>query len=69
MNSLRQTFLKLIPTFGAGQPNWMNSNLGKATRDPQGLLSGLNLSSVHGAGSDWFQDIFNFLQAAIKSAF
>lgn len=66
MNALRQKAIS--KGLGSGPPSWVRSGLGKADRDPNGLLSGLGLSRFQGAGDDWMQDIYNLLRTAQRSS-
>lgn len=54
--------------FGNDPPSWTKSGLGRADRDPDGLLNGLGLSGFRGKGEDGLHDIYTILQRAINSS-
>jgi len=66
--SIRDNLKSKYRSFGDNPPRWAGSGLGRADRDPDGLLKGLGLSRFRGKGEDGLQDIYNILELAIRSS-
>lgn len=66
MNALRQKAIS--KGLGSGPPPWVRSGLGRADRDPTGILRGLNLAGYQGRGDDWLQDVYDLLRIAQRSS-
>jgi hypothetical protein len=66
--SIRDNLKSKYKGFGDYPPGWTGGDLGRADRDPDGLLQGLGLSRFRGRGEDGLQDIYSILELAIRSS-
>jgi hypothetical protein len=66
--SIRNDLKSKYKSFGDSPPRWTEGDLGRADRDPDGLLQGLGLSRFRGRGEDGLQDIYSILEIAIRSS-
>lgn len=66
--SIRDNLRSKYKGFGDFPPRWTEGDLGRASRDPDGLLNGLGLSRYRGRGEDGLQDIYGIIELAIRSS-
>ncbi len=52
---------------GNRRPSWENLGLGRADREPDAIIRGLNASGFMGTGDDWITDVTRLLSMAVQS--